>query len=150
MLPCLERKFFPPLMISFSSLFQKPVLRGQGHFEMKRFFGIFFVLFLKIKGIYGKTFFLCQKFQAGGPSCNLNVQRSIPRKNVFEKQVHKRQLGQKIQTIGQKFRQGCQSSIQRHHKNNQWEEKNFTISFVSILVFGLGRWIFEFWFRIQA
>ena len=125
MLPFFEGENFPPLMISFSSFFQNSFYAAREHFEVKRFFGNFLHLFQKYWELTDKFSFFCRRLKAGGSNFNLNVQRSIPRKNLFEKQVHKRQLGQKIQTIGQKFRQGCQSSTQRYHKNNQWEEKKF-------------------------
>ena len=125
----LGAKIFPSTDDFFQQSFSKTGFTRPGTFWDEAFFWNFFVFFSKVLVIYGETFFLCQKIQAGGPVCNLNVQRSIPRKNVFEKQAHKRQLGQKTQTIDQKSREGCHSSIQRHHKNDQWEEKNFTISF---------------------
>ena len=144
MFQCLERKIFPPLMISFSSFFSKTGFTRPGTFWDEAFFCNFFCPFFKNIGFFGKTFFSCRKIQAGGPNCNLNVQRSTPRKNVFEKQVHKRQLGQKIQTIGQKFRQGCQNSLQRYHKTISGRKKNFTRSFF----FYIGFWARKLNFRV--
>ena len=81
MLPCLERKFFPPLMISFSSLFQKPVLRGRGHFEMKRFFGTFFVFFFKNFGYLWRNFLSMSK----NPSRWSSLQSKCPEEHSPEK-----------------------------------------------------------------
>ena len=74
----------------FSAVFSKLVLRGQR--DILRWSSLWKSFRFKSKTIVissKNSLTLCRNFKAGGPNCNLHVQKSIPRKIFFRRYTSK-------------------------------------------------------------
>ena len=146
----LGAKIVPSTDDFFQQSFSKTGFTRPGTFWDEAFFWNFFCSFFKNKGYLWKNFLFMSKI----PSRRSKLQSKCPEEHSPEKCFWKTSSQEAVGPKNSNYWPKVSSGLSKQHSTPPQEQsvggKNFTISFVSILVFGLGMWIFEFWFRIQA